>query len=327
MTVTALITQIFDRYCIESLNPAFAHIWVMVIEAIAVTIAMYCLIQFYYQIKEDIAEHSPLLKVLAIKLVIFLSFWQTILISFLTSSGAITPSNTIQTPDIKIGIPCMLLCIEMALFAIFHFWSFSYRPYILTSKHMASDAVPGETPRKYQGGFLGIKAFVDSMNPLDIIKAIGRAARWLVQGRKHRHKDASYDMALGRKPSEDPSAAPPADYAYNAHAGAARPPYRNFAEDMETLLPDQQGHGMSRYEISPPRAGTRSDSNEVDLGTSVPSQHTAYRPYHPSNTMSEQEIGLARPYQPPAYGVAAPHQQHPHYPPPAGHPPEKDNMF
>lgn len=39
---------------------------------------MYCLIQFYIQLRGDLAEHSPLLKVVAIKLVIFLSFWQTV---------------------------------------------------------------------------------------------------------------------------------------------------------------------------------------------------------------------------------------------------------
>lgn len=205
MTLTAVITQVFDRYCIESLNPAFAHIWVMVIEATAVTIAMYCLIQFYYQIKDDIAEHKPLLKVLAIKLVIFLSFWQTIMISFLTSSGAIQPSNTIQTPDIKIGIPAMLLCVEMALFAIFHFWSFSYRPYKFPEKQTTSETGSMGSSGGYVGGALGLKAMVDSMNPWDLIKGIGRAARWLVTGRRQRHQDTSYDISLGRKPSQEPS--------------------------------------------------------------------------------------------------------------------------
>lgn len=50
----------------------------MVVECIAVTIAMYCLIQYYIQIKDDIREHSPFLKILSIKLVIFLSFWQSV---------------------------------------------------------------------------------------------------------------------------------------------------------------------------------------------------------------------------------------------------------
>ena len=39
---------------------------------------MFCLIQFYIQLREDLAEHRPFMKVLCIKLVIFFSFWQTV---------------------------------------------------------------------------------------------------------------------------------------------------------------------------------------------------------------------------------------------------------
>lgn len=130
---------------------------------------------------------------LAIKLVIFLSFWQTIILSFLTSSGAIQSSAKIGIPDIKVGIPSLLLCIEMPIFAIFHLWSFSYRPYVLgTARH---DQLYGhlkvEDP-KYHGGPLGIKALADAFNPWDLIKAVGRSAKWLFRDRKNRMQDASY---------------------------------------------------------------------------------------------------------------------------------------
>jgi hypothetical protein len=45
----------------------------MGIEAVCVTIAMYCLIQFYVQLRHDLKQHSPFLKILSIKLVILLS--------------------------------------------------------------------------------------------------------------------------------------------------------------------------------------------------------------------------------------------------------------
>ena len=48
---------------------------------------MYCLIQFYIQLRLDLAAHSPFLKVVAIKLVIFLSFWQTVRASDITFSS------------------------------------------------------------------------------------------------------------------------------------------------------------------------------------------------------------------------------------------------
>ena len=50
-TFVAMFTQLLGRYCESSLSPAFAHIWVLCFEAASVTVAMYCLIQFYIQLK------------------------------------------------------------------------------------------------------------------------------------------------------------------------------------------------------------------------------------------------------------------------------------
>ena len=210
MTITAMVTQVLGRYCPESLNPVFAHLWVMGIEAVAVTIAMYSIIQFYYQVRKDIAQHSPLLKVLAIKLVIFLSFWQTIAISLLTGSGAIKPSPKFQTPDIKVGIPSFLLCIEMAFFAFFHLFAFSWRDYTTTSKAYRQELAAGETPAQYQGGFLGVKAIADAANPWDIIKAVARAGRWLFVGHRKRMLDPSYSVS--RTDTDDTMSRDPTAY-------------------------------------------------------------------------------------------------------------------
>jgi Organic solute transporter Ostalpha len=207
MTIVAVVTQVLKRYCLESLSPAFAHIWVMGIEAVAVTIAMYCIIQFYLQVRKDIPQHKPLLKVLAIKLVIFLSFWQTIIISFLTSSGLIKPSKKFQTPDIKVGIPSLLLCVEMAFFAFFHFFAFGWKDYTVSSKAYQQEMAG--TPLDYKGGFLGIKALAEAANPWDMIKAVARAGKWLFVGRRKRMLDSSYAVSrtdTGESMDHDPTA-------------------------------------------------------------------------------------------------------------------------
>lgn len=77
-TIVAAVTEAFDVYCESSLSPAFSHIWTVAFEAAGVTVAMFCIIQFYIQLKDDLADHKPFLKVLCIKLVIFFSFWQTV---------------------------------------------------------------------------------------------------------------------------------------------------------------------------------------------------------------------------------------------------------
>ncbi|KAH8167809.1 hypothetical protein CIB48_g419 [Xylaria polymorpha] len=170
MTIVAVVTQYFDRYCESSNSPVFAHVWVIVIEAVAVTIAMYCLLQYYSQFRQPLAEHKLGLKVLAIKLVVFLSFWQTIAISLATSSTfhLVSPNEKLAYPDLKVGIPSLLLCVEMALFAILHLWSFPYAQYKEDAK----------------------TTFYPSPNP-----SIGIPPRENERSRsKHRHEDPSYQL-------------------------------------------------------------------------------------------------------------------------------------
>lgn len=206
MTFTAMVTQLLELYCESSLHPSYAHVWVMSINALSVTIAMYCVIQFYVQLKQDLAEHKPFLKVLCIKLVIFFSFWQVVsqiavsahlvhdlhiiqlLISFLSSgnSPVITTGPRVSYIDVKVGIPCILLTFEMSIFSIMHIFAFPWRPYVI-DKYTAPEVV-------YKGGFLGYKAIFDCFNPWDIIKASARGFRWLFVGARKRHEDPSYKL-------------------------------------------------------------------------------------------------------------------------------------
>lgn len=80
-TVIATATQATGHYCEDSLHPAFAHLWCLIFNVIAVTIAMYCLITFYLNLKRDLAANKPFFKLLCIKLVIFFSFWQMVRVS------------------------------------------------------------------------------------------------------------------------------------------------------------------------------------------------------------------------------------------------------
>ena len=248
MTLVACITNIFKRFCVESLSPGFAHIWVTIIQAISATIAMFCLVQFYTQVKDYISQHRPLMKVISIKLVVFLCFWQTIILSLLSAGKAIKPSNKVQSPDIKVGIPALLVCLEMAIFSVLHFWSFSYRPYII-----CADGLPSEraAPIAYQGGVLGWRALLDSMNPWDFVKAFGRGARWIFMGHKNRTQDMSYNLHLGRTRS---------DQKYNLTEYSSPPPpgAKRIDDQKEKLLRPQPNITVT---------GVASGSSEALRGT------------------------------------------------------------
>lgn len=317
----------------------------MVFESVGVTIAMYALIQFFYQIKDDIRQHKPLLKITAIKLVIFLSFWQTTLISFLTSSGTVKATSKIQTPDIKVGIPALLLCIEMAIFSVFHIWSFSWKPYTLGSREYLAEAVPGEESRpiKFQGGFLGIKAIYDAFNAWDMLKATGRGARWLFKGRKTRHDDPSYDMT--RKNTQDSDFGPGGQKlsslaAPTAYTGVAPPP-RYAGEERDNLLAHSQGMAVSQDPASGVQThGSESPDNHSDIGLAAssyedkyleqydrPPPSTTYPPYPVDEDRQGGAGAAAMPYMPPVRVQQQPYEQfdnrqasRPHIQPPSGDP-------
>lgn len=95
--------------------------------------------------------------------------------------------------DVKVGIPSVLLTIEMACFSVLHIFAFPFQPYSLSKKNALNAPGAGFSGMPhYEGGFLGIKAYLDAGNPWDIIKASARGFRWLFVGVKHRREDSSY---------------------------------------------------------------------------------------------------------------------------------------
>lgn len=66
----------------------------MAFEGVSVALAMYALIQFYFQTKEELKEKRPFMKLLCIKLVIFFCFWQTVSYSPLDLAFETLPRST-----------------------------------------------------------------------------------------------------------------------------------------------------------------------------------------------------------------------------------------
>lgn len=162
---------------------------------------MYCVIQFYIQLKAELAAHKPGLKVIAIKGVIFLSFWQSAIISVATSElNIISATAKLAYPDISVGLPSLLLCIEMFLFSIFHIWAYPWQPYRPDAPAVFYPLPNKDSTKSPQenihippsGGSLGGKALWDALNLWDVIKAFVRGMRWLLVGAKKRHEDVSY---------------------------------------------------------------------------------------------------------------------------------------
>ena len=97
----------------------------------------------------------------------------------------------VSLTDLRIGIPTLLLCIELLVMSILHIFAFPWQTYRIPAKSLENINSLNSTK---QGGFLGIMAFVDALNIWDLVKALGRAGHWLFVGFWHRKSDSSYDL-------------------------------------------------------------------------------------------------------------------------------------
>lgn len=188
--IIAIIAQTEHRYCTSSTRPENAYLWIQLLQGACVLIAIYCLAQFHKQVKEDIAPHDPFLKLLCIKLVMFLCFWQIWFLGLLAiKKGPLQPTKKLAALDIHRGIPSILVCFEMMVFACVAHWAFPWRPYDLEHQLRGPD-------RLEQYACAPLEALVDALNPWDYAKAGARGFRWLFHGVKYRKDDVSYQPSL-----------------------------------------------------------------------------------------------------------------------------------
>lgn len=313
---------------------------------------MYMVIQFYIQLRHDLAPYRPFLKVLAIKLVIFLSFWQSFLISILTSSTlkVVSPTAKVAYPDLKVGIPSLLLCIEMALFSVLHLFAFPYKPYsegVVQGTYPLSQSSGGPKLNELglkQGGPLGIYALVDAMNPWDLVKGFARGMRWLFVGRKSRENDLSYKVSsfdINNPGNENDMTLGPTGLADTGYKGTAGLPIANQFRRSNFGIPhktpaDEERAGLVAHAqpnpLNPGGSGyvpakQRYDANGQDISTGGTRYDSPYEqspdrlvlrnptPGTIRRQQEEEQIGIAVSEEPEPYQSQVPQQQYQAYAP------------
>lgn len=121
LALIAIVLEVFGLYGEGGLAWDKGYLWIMLILNISISISLYALLLFYDVIHKVIKEYRPLAKLLAIKVLIFFIFWQSLLIEFL---------HHIQWISIQTGIlNNTLVCVEMFFLAIANLSIFHYANY------------------------------------------------------------------------------------------------------------------------------------------------------------------------------------------------------
>lgn len=225
--------------------------------------------------------------------------------------------------DLKHGLPELMINIEMFIFSVVHLWSFTFKPYVISNQATEITDFYGNGKASYQGGHLGLKALIDAMNPLDLLKAIGRGARWLFVGRKNRLQDPSYrehHESIGMQPSQAGIASQGTAYegGNTAMSGGRTARYGSSPdEEGEILLAHPQPNPESGYVGSSPWVDEPDDYVQGKPGrfyqqgpspyeyaghpdAAYPSNVTAGHPYPADGPLREQApMPMPDPFQPP----------------------------
>ncbi|XBW35051.1 hypothetical protein QEN19_000615 [Hanseniaspora menglaensis] len=130
---------------------------------ISASISLYELAMFWKCLYKELAKFKPWPKFLCVKLIIFASYWQSILMLILQYFGVFESHVNLKDQDMAYIYQNVLLCLEMVPFAIGHLIAFSNEPY--TYKKLPESS---RLSLKYAlRDFLGIQdLIIDSYNTL-----------------------------------------------------------------------------------------------------------------------------------------------------------------
>ncbi|XP_046921165.1 transmembrane protein 184B isoform X1 [Lynx rufus] len=141
------------------------YLYVTIIYNISVSLALYALFLFYFATRDLLSPYSPVLKFFMVKSVIFLSFWQGMLLAILEKCGAIPKIHSARVSvgegTVAAGYQDFIICVEMFFAALALRHAFTYKVY--ADKRL--DAQGRCAPMKSISSSLK-----ETMNPHDIVQ-------------------------------------------------------------------------------------------------------------------------------------------------------------
>uniref|UniRef100_A0A8C7AD00 Transmembrane protein 184A n=1 Tax=Neovison vison TaxID=452646 RepID=A0A8C7AD00_NEOVI len=156
MALVTIVLQAFGKYHDGDFNIHSGYLYVTLIYNVSVSLALYALFLFYF----------PVLKFFTIKAVIFLSFWQGMLLAILEKCGVIPEVQVIDGSKVGAGTLAagyqnFIICIEMLFASIALRYAFSCQVYAEKKENSPAPEAPMHSISS------GLK---ETMSPQDIVQ-------------------------------------------------------------------------------------------------------------------------------------------------------------
>ncbi|KAI4369340.1 hypothetical protein MLD38_017788 [Melastoma candidum] len=123
LVVVTLILYANGKYHDGNFNPGQSYLYITIVYTISYTMALYALALFYVACKDLLQPFNPVPKFIIIKSVVFLTYWQGVLVFLAAKSGLI------RNADEAAKFQDFIICVEMLIAAIGHLYAFPYKEY------------------------------------------------------------------------------------------------------------------------------------------------------------------------------------------------------
>ncbi|XP_050443827.1 transmembrane protein 184B isoform X2 [Adelges cooleyi] len=171
MAFVIIFLQYFGYYHDGDWSMNGGYLYVTCIYNLSVSLALYGLFLFYFATRDLLTPYEPVLKFCTIKSVIFLSFWQGVLLAVLEKAKFIDPlidSNGQPTSagTVSAGYQNFLICIEMLFAALALRAAFPYEIYANNAQTAGTGHSSSSRTVTMQSISSSLK---ETMNPKDIM--------------------------------------------------------------------------------------------------------------------------------------------------------------
>ncbi|XP_062388947.1 transmembrane protein 184A [Sardina pilchardus] len=167
MAVITILLQAFGKYHDGDFNVTGGYLYITIIYNFSVSLALYALFLFFFATSDLLRPYEPVLKFLTIKSVIFLSFWQGMVLAILERCGVIPNVQVIDGHEVGAGTVAagwqnFIICIEMFFAAIALRYAFTDSVY---QQKKETDAIHNIAPMHSISS--GLK---ETINPGDMVQ-------------------------------------------------------------------------------------------------------------------------------------------------------------
>ncbi|OQR84782.1 hypothetical protein ACHHYP_12817 [Achlya hypogyna] len=137
-TFVAIVLEHYGMYDEGHFTIHKGYLYLSLVLNGSVTYAFYYLVLFYLALGVHLRPYNPVPKFLCVKAVLFLSYWQSVVLAFLSRFEIIHEIGSWTTDDVSTGIQNVLICFEMCIIAIVHNYAFPYEGYIAADSESSS---------------------------------------------------------------------------------------------------------------------------------------------------------------------------------------------